>query len=259
MADPALEERMAHVEVEVSEIRKRLQDFPAWRQEMQALVGECWALHNQNERELGETVRLVKEIAEENRLRGQETDTQLRDTDRLLKEIAEEDRLRRQETDRSFRELHKELGALGQKFGGFAEGMALPSMERCLAERFGTTGFTARVKERVGGEEIYLDALASSKGEGGTVCVVEVKSRLRDDGIDQLQRALGAFPRFFPEHRGKRLIGVLAAAEALPELQARVLRAGLVLARISDDLFELAVPEGFEPRAFPNPAGALAS
>ena len=92
--------------------------------------------------------------------------------------------------------------------------MSLPSMERCLAERFGTTGFTARVKERIGGEEIYLDALASSRGESGTVCVVEVKSRLRE---------------------------------------------GLVLARISDDVFELAVPEDFEPRAFPNPAGGLAS
>jgi len=165
-----------------------------------------------------------------------------------------ETELRMQETDRSIQALRKELGGLGQKFGGFAEGMALPSMEKCLAERFGTTGFTARVKEHLRGEEIYLDAMASSKGETGTVCVVEVKSRLRDDGIDQLLRILRDFPRFFPEHRGKKLLGVLAAVDSRKELEERALREGLVLATIRDDVFELKVPEGFEPRALPNPA-----
>ena len=288
MADPALEERMAQLDVEVSEIQKMLQDFPAWRQEMHALVSETWELHRQNARQLRETERLIRKNSEENRLRHQETEGLFKEmveegrlrhqeTERLFKEVSEERRLRglevdrrlqessaenrlsREETDRSFRALHKELGALGEKFGGFAEGMALPSMERCLAERFDTTHFTARVKARIGGEEIYLDALASSRGEGGTACVVEVKSRLREEGIEQLLRALAAFPRFFPEHAGKRLIGVLAAVEALPELEARVLREGLVLALISDDVFELAVPEDFEPRAFPNSASAPAS
>ena len=104
-----------------------------------------------------------------------------------------------------------------------------------------------------------LDALASSKGAGGTVCVVEVRSRLREDGIDQLLRILRDFPRFFPQHRGKKLIGVLAAVDTRPELEERVLREGLVLASIRDDIFELKLPEGFEPRAFPNPADSPAN
>ena len=36
----------------------------------------------------------------------------------------------------------------------------------------------------------------------------------------------------------------------------RVLREGLVLARIRDDVFELQIPAGYEPRAFPNPPAA---
>jgi hypothetical protein len=67
-------------------------------------------------------------------------------------------------------------------------------------------------------------------------------------------RSLERFPRFFPEQRGKELIGVLAAVDASEELAQRVLSEGLVLARIRDDVFELQVPEGYEPRAFPNPA-----
>ena len=273
MADPALEQRMVQVEFGLAEVHKVLGEYPAWRQEMQELVRNTWALHEGTERQMRETdrqlrdtERFIKEVAEEGRLRGQETDRRFRDTERFIKEVAEEGRLRGQETDRqihetqqSIQDLRKELAGLGQKFGGFAEGMALPSMERCLAERFGTTGFTARVKEHLGGEELYLDALASSRGEAGTVCVVEVKSRLRTEGIDQLLRALKNFPRFFPEHRGKKLIGVLAAVDTRKDLEERVLREGLVLAIIRDDVFELKVPEGFEPRAFPNAAAGLAN
>jgi hypothetical protein len=107
---------------------------------------------------------------------------------------------------------------------------------------------------RSGKDELEVDAIAYSGGEGGTVCVVDIKSHLRDEGIDQFLRSLAKFPRLFPEHGGKRLIGVLAVVDTRPELEVRLLREGLVLARIRDDVFELQVPEGYEPRAFPNPA-----
>lgn len=177
---------------------------------------------------------------------------EFQEANRELQEAHREFQEEQRETARMIRDLRKEMAALGQKFGGFAEGMALPSMERCLAERFGTTGFMARVRKRLGDRELELDALAYADGDADVACVVEVKSRLRDDGIDQLLRALDAFPHFFPEHRGKKLLGVLAAVDAPEELRRRVLREGLVLATIRDDIFELQVPEGFEPRAFPN-------
>jgi hypothetical protein len=132
--------------------------------------------------------------------------------------------------------------------------MALPSMERGLRERFGTTGFAARVRSRRGAEEMELDALGYTADDDGIAVVVEVKSRLRQDGIDQILRTLARFPRFYPEHRGKTLIGVLAAVDVPPDLRDRVLREGLVLATIRDDVFELQVPADFEPRTFPNPA-----
>jgi hypothetical protein len=135
--------------------------------------------------------------------------------------------------------------------------MALPSRERRLRERFGTTSFAPSLRSRRDGEEMEVDALAySGAGAGagaGIAVVVEVKSRLRADGIDQILHTLARFPRFYPEHRGKKLIGVLAAVEAPPALRAQVLREGLVLATIRDDVFELQVPADFEPRAFPNP------
>lgn len=52
---------------------------------------------------------------------------------------------------------------------------------------------------------------------------------------------------------GKKLIRVVAAVDAPPELRERVLGEGLVLAAIGDDVFELQIPDDFEPRGFPYP------
>ena len=41
------------------------------------------------------------------------------------------------ETDRQLKELGKQIGGLGSKFGSFTEGLALPSMEKILRQRFG--------------------------------------------------------------------------------------------------------------------------
>ncbi|WP_036397449.1 DUF3782 domain-containing protein, partial [Microcystis aeruginosa] len=56
-----------------------------------------------------------------------------KETDRQQKETER----RQQETDRQLRELGKQIGGLGAKFGSFTEGLALPSMETILRQRFG--------------------------------------------------------------------------------------------------------------------------
>ncbi len=283
MAEPTTEQRLTRVEAEQAEARREREDHAAWSRRMETLTAEVWELHRETQKEILETQKVLAETArdqhESDRIlretqevlaetaRDQhESDRILRETQEVLAETArgqqETDRIvreSRQENDRMMKDLRKEMAALGQKFGGFAEGMALPSMERCLAERFGTTGFMARVRKRLGDRELELDALAYADGDADGACVVEVKSRLRDDGIDQLLRALAAFPHFFPEHRGKKLLGVLAAVDAPEELRQRVVREGLVPATIRDDVFELQVPEGFEPRAFPNDSAGAAA
>lgn len=241
MPSHALQDRVERLEVEEARTRQRLSDgelaqrrYDAWLAEMQAADRRIQA---QIEAMIAENRRNEAEA----RLRSQEAALRSQELDRRM-----------QETDRQIKELGKQIGGLGDKFGGFAEGMALPSMRRRLGEHFGTTAFAARIQRKIDGRWLELDAVAHSD-ERNVACVVEVKSRLKDEGIQQLLRALAAFPEFFPEHRGKRLVGILAAVDVPEDLAAKVLAEGLVLARISDDVFELAVPEGFEPRSFPNP------
>jgi len=41
-----------------------------------------------------------------------------------------------QQTDKKINELGKQIGGLGRKFGSFTEGLALPSMQKILQNKF---------------------------------------------------------------------------------------------------------------------------
>lgn len=154
------------------------------------------------------------------------------------------------ETDRQIKELGKQLGGLGQKFGGFTEGMAFPSMQKILRERFGMDVVSVRNIARKNGRSLEIDVLAYANREVNEVYVVEVKSHLREDGLQQMLRILREFHEFYPDHEDKKVYGILAAVDVPEDLQERVLSQGIYLANIHDDTFEIRVPETFQPRAF---------
>jgi hypothetical protein len=65
-----------------------------------------------------------------------------------------------------------------------------------------------------------------------------------------LETILRKFHAFYPEHRNKKVYGILAAVHASEDMEAKALQEGFYLARIHDGQFELKVPEDFQPRAF---------
>ncbi|QUS59981.1 DUF3782 domain-containing protein [Synechocystis sp. PCC 7338] len=164
-----------------------------------------------------------------------------RETDQLLQES-------KQETDRQIRELGKQIGGLGKKFGSFTEGLALPSMERLLQERFGMEIISPSVRVSKAGQHLEIDVLAYASGDINAAYVVEVKSHPREEFITQLKKLLQKFRTFFPEHKNKKLYGILAAVDWSPNLKELVLSEGLYVARIHDEVFELEIPPDFQPR-----------
>ena len=151
---------------------------------------------------------------------------------------------------RMIQEVGKQIGGLGEKFGGFTEGLALPSMTKILRERFGATFVSPRARAWKDGEEMEVDVLAYSNSGTDEVYVVEVKSHLRQDGIRQMLKTLQNFRSFFPQHKDKKLYGILTAVDAPQELQKKTLEQGIYLARIHDGVFEVQVPDDFQPREF---------
>jgi hypothetical protein len=169
-----------------------------------------------------------------------------KETDRQQKETER----RQQETDRQLRELGKQIGGLGAKFGSFTEGLALPSMETILRQRFGMEVISPSVRVSKEGQHLEIDVLAYTNGELNTAYIVEVKSHAREESISQLKSILQRFRSFFPEHKDKKLYGILAAVHLSPELREKILQEGFYVARIHDQVFELDIPDNFQPRLY---------
>ena len=214
---------------------------------------------------LRETHQLIKEQSREADRRFKETDRQFKETDRQFKENA----LESKETDRRLKELEhivreqsrqidkqtyqiekqgQQIGGIGDKFGYFTEGMALPSMERILMERFKMTFIMPRVRIRKNGKTIEIDVLAYANDDVDLAVVVEVKSRVKNDAIEQLRKMMTQFREFYPEHRDKGLVGILAGVDWDRGIAEKAREVGFSTAAIRDEIFELTTPEGFEAR-----------
>ena len=171
-----------------------------------------------------------------------------RETDRLIKEQSKEADRRQKETDQQIKKLGKQIGGLGDKFGYFTEGLALPSMERILKEQFGMTAIAPRLRIRKNGEEMEIDVLAWANDDVELAVLVEVKSRVQRKAIQQLQKLMGRFREFFPEHRDKAVMGILAGVDWDRGIAEKAREAGFLTASIRDEMFEITAPDGFEAR-----------
>ena len=92
--------------------------------------------------------------------------------------------------------------------------------------------------------------MAYANGNINTAYIVEVKSHAREDSITQLKSILQRFRLFFPEHKDKQLYGILASVDLSNKLRAKILQEGFYVARIHDQVFELDVPNNFQPRTY---------
>src|SRR3954452_318274 len=148
---------------------------PMTTENLQQLIADLAQVQRRNEEER----RLEME---ERRLEMEERRRQTAKTDEQL-----------QETGRFLREVGRQLGGLGDKFGSFTEGMAFPSMRKLLEERFHMNAIAPRFRVRRGGRTLELDVLAYSNADIDEVYVVEVKSHLREDGLERMKKILREF------------------------------------------------------------------
>ena len=168
-----------------------------------------------------------------------ETDKQFKETGKQFKE-----------TDKQLKELGKQIGGLGKKFGSFTEGLALPSMTKILRERFKMEVISPSVRVSKNGIDAEIDVLAYANSAINEAYVVEVKSHLREEGISQLSDIMANFRMLFPEHKDKKLYGIIATVDISEAIKKRVLDAGFYVARIQDETFSLDTPADIKAKCF---------
>jgi hypothetical protein len=171
-------------------------------------------------------------------------------TDQELKHLVASLAAAQQKTDNQLRELGKQIGGLGNKFGSFTEGLALPSVERLLFKRFKVDGFSERVRRRKGEDSIELDGLGIANGSRNEAYIVEVKSHLRSENIQQMKTLLAKFRTMFPEYAKMQLFGILAVADASKEALHEAEKEGLLIVSFKNNLMRLHKRKGFEPKAY---------
>jgi len=173
------------------------------------ILAELATAQKETDKQLKETDLLLKEVSQQQKENAQqlkETDKQLKETDLLLKEVSQQQKENAQQqkkTDKQLKELGQQIGGLGAKFGSFTEGLALPSMETILRQRFGMEVISPSVRVSKDGKHLEIDVLAYTNGELNTAYIVEVKSHAREEYITQLKSILQRFRSFFPEHKEK--------------------------------------------------------
>ncbi|MGI0481983.1 DUF3782 domain-containing protein [Geminocystis sp. CENA526] len=199
---------------------------------MTTTADDVWRLLGELIESQKETERLLKEQSQE--------------TDRRFQETAQQQR----KTDRQIKELGKQIGGLAGKFGSFTEGLALPSMEKILRKKFAMEVISPSVRVSKQGEHIEIDVLAYANGSVNQAYVVEVKSHAKEESIEQLKTILERFRYFFPEHQNKQLYGILAAVDLSAYVRQKILQEGLYVARIHEDIFNLDIPDGFQPKVW---------
>jgi len=173
-----------------------------------------------------------------------------KETDTLIKELSKEISISQKETSKQIKETGKQVGGLGNRIGSFTEGLALPSMQKILQDKFHMEIISPSVRVKKDGKEMQIDVLAYANSTTNEVYVVEVKSHLREDGITQLQKIMKNFRKFFPEHKDKKLFGILAAVDMSAHLKKKILSLGFYAASIKEDIFSLDVPSDFTAKSY---------
>ena len=173
----------------------------------------------------------------------QETDKRFKETDKMLSE-------RFKETEKMIKDMGKGVGGLGKAIGNITEGLTFPSIVKELKDKFNVEAITENYAKSKKNKHIELDVFGYSNSVKNEAYIVEIKSTLDLDAIEQIEKAMVNFRELMPEHADKKLYGISSAIKAPKNLIEEVNKHGFYFATVKEGLFKVEVPKCFKPKAF---------
>ncbi len=142
-----------------------------------------------------------------------ETDRQQKETDRQIKEMAKE-------TDRQIKAMSKKIGELGNRLGEFVEAFVEPSIVRLFQER--GVDITAVMRDvKAKNPKLNLAMEIDLFAINGDSCVlVEVKSNLSIDDVNEHLERMEKFKTLFPVYKDYKVLGAITGM-VIPENVAK--------------------------------------
>ncbi len=185
----------------------------------------------------------------------QETDRQFKETDKKFqetdKQFKETDK-KFQETDKQFKETDKKIKELSRLFtsqwGKLVESLVEGDLIKLLNEHGIEVEQTLqRVRGNKDGENYEYDIIAVN---GREMVIVEVKTTLRVDDVNDFHEKLWKAKRYLPNYKDKKIYGGVAfiTAEGANERMAEKL--GFFVIRATGNSSSIINQKDFKPKVF---------
>jgi len=176
-------------------------------------------LVEQNSKQISEVWSLFREISKRQEKTDEQIEKTSREIDRVTKEVSR---------------VTRELESVKAKWGRFVEFVLAPGIPKA----FQAIGIPInRISQRVKAHspehgEIEIDILGVNHEY---VLIVETKSTLSIDDINEVLEDLAKFKAFFPEYQDKKIIGAVAGIEITGKADRYAYQKGLYVLGESDD------------------------
>ncbi|TYQ31877.1 DUF3782 domain-containing protein [Pseudanabaena sp. UWO310] len=195
--------------------------------------------------------KLDKSIAEADR-RFAESDRRFAESDRRATESrAELERLiaEREKSlaklERTVERTSKAIDALTTRWGRFVEELVEPAVLRLFQEKgIDVKEVYPRARTKRQGAAMEIDILAIDDTE---LVLVECKSRLSKDDVDEFIEKLNRFKISFPHYKDYQAYGAVAGIEINEGIDRYAYRQGLFVIKPSGDSVAIANDEDFKP------------
>jgi hypothetical protein len=229
------------------------------QQTIQEQVTEVWQLFKETDvqfKEIAdrfkETDAKFKEIADrfkETDAKFKETDAKFKETDAKFKETDAQFKLtdvKIQETSRQIRALE---GLFGSQWGKFIEALVQPNALRLFQEWGIRVHYVyRRASSQFNGESMEIDLILENEQD---VVVIEVKSNLKVQDVNDFLEDLHHFLHFFPKYANRRIYGAVAGLNIEEDADRYAYRRGLfVLGLVGDGIVQIKNDRRFRPHDF---------
>jgi len=205
---------------------------------------EVWALFKETDRKFQETDRKFQETDH----KFQETDRKFQETERIIKETtlanAQAAEKRTRELEKT---LYKKIGELGDRLGDFAEGFVRPAVVKLFRER-GIEVHKVTRKIEANNPQLNLATEIDLLVINGESCVlVEVKSNVSIDDVNEHIERMAKFKPLFPEYADKKAFGAMAGMVISENVAKYAYRKGFFVIAQQGDLAVILNDSKFQP------------
>jgi len=157
------------------------------------------------------------------------------------------------ETDKKFKETDKKIATvteqvagLSGKWGRFVEGLLAPAVLKLFRERgIAVDRVSQRVIAQKNGKHMEIDILALN---AEYAVLIEVKSTLGVDDVDEHLARLADFKSFYPEYKDRKIVGAVAGIDIEEGVDRYAYKQGLFVIGQSGEMVRILNDKKFQPR-----------